>query len=78
MTRKCERWAGGREGKAGVEVREGGRGELERGVVRGVVRGVGATGPKEDSRGLLKAGEEVESGQGREEERNMGCREKRC
>ena len=65
LTRECERWAGGgREGKAGVEVRKGGRGELEQGVVRGVE----ATGRKEDSRGLLKAGEEVESGRGREEE----------
>ena len=35
LTREFERWAGGgREGKAGVEVRLGGRGELERGVER--------------------------------------------
>ena len=62
-------------------IRLGGRGELERGVVRGVVRGAGSTGRKEEeeSRGLLRAGETVASGREREEEEEyMGCLEESC
>ena len=76
-TRECDRWGGGgSEGNMGVEVREEGR----VGVERGVARGGGSIGRKEEETwGLLQTGEAVESGRWRdEEERDMGCREESC